>query len=61
MKSFELQTLAGSLSVKVGVLEKLRITREDGYWVIPERNAIGEIVGYATRDDNAAKGFKWLF
>ncbi len=57
MSTPTLEGLAARLGVSVEALEALNITRQGDRWRIPERNAQGEIIGYATRDDDGGKGF----
>lgn len=53
----DLQALALSLSVTTEALQSLGITRNGDAWLIPERDAAGEVIGQAKRFDNGSKGF----
>ena len=50
-----LQRLADQLGIAVAPLSRLGITRNGRRWLIPERDAEGRIIGYATRDDAGRK------
>lgn len=54
----DLEPLARSLGVNVDSLIALGATRNGRWWQIPERNANGEIVGYALRSDTGEKSFQ---
>jgi len=58
MNASPLAPLAQQLGVDVEVLNRLGIQREGNLWTIPERDADGQIIGYATRTDAGQKGFK---
>ena len=53
----DLQPLADQLGIAVAPLSRLGITRNGPRWLIPERDAEGRIIGYATRDDAGRKSF----
>lgn len=53
----DLTILANQLGVSVTALEALGVTRDGPAWRIPERDADGRIVGYATRGDDGRKSF----
>jgi len=54
----DLDPLAQQLGLRSEVLASLHIKREGALWIIPERNADGETIGFATRSDKGKKGFK---
>ena len=47
--------LADSLGVSADALHRLGVSRDGSGWLIPERNADGEIIGHATRGDDGKK------
>ena len=51
------EQLGGPMVVSIDVLESLGVRREGNRWIIKERNAEGEQIGEATRDDRGDKGF----
>lgn len=57
MSNADLDKLARSLTVTAEALQSLGITRNGTAWLIPERDATGEIIGRAKRHDDGSKGF----
>lgn len=55
--SSDLLPLAESLGVTVESLDALGVARADSAWIIPERDADGQIIGHAKRFDSGSKGF----
>ncbi len=53
----DLMQLARDLSVTAEALQALGVRRNGTAWLIPERDAAGEVVGMAKRYDDGSKGF----
>lgn len=57
MSSPDLEKLARELTVSTDALRSLGVTRNGTAWLIPERDASGEVIGRAKRYDDGGKGF----
>lgn len=57
MSDIDLKSLADKLDVTAGSLQAIGVVRQDGCWLIPERDAEGSVVGQAKRFDDGGKGF----